>query len=134
MQAIVREAYSPYIPLIGREPGPMGDDYATLIAEGRVWVATIPDPAGVIVLLPKNDALLLDNIAVSAAARGTGLGGRLMEFAEQQALSQGFDSIRLYTHEKMTTNVDIYLRRGYRETHRATENGFPRVYMEKRLG
>jgi hypothetical protein len=32
VEAIVRAAYSGYIPRIGQEPGPMLDDYAALIS------------------------------------------------------------------------------------------------------
>ena len=38
VQQIVREAYTHYIARIGREPGPMLDDYSVLISEGRVCV------------------------------------------------------------------------------------------------
>lgn len=111
----------------------MLDDYAALIAEGRVHVIGTPDLTGILVLIPETDALLLDNIAVAPGAQGTGVGKRLMTFAEDQARAAGYGRIRLYTHERMAENVAIYLRIGYRETHRATQNGFPRVFMEKRL-
>ena len=38
-RSIVDAAYSPYIPRIGRPPGPMGDDYAARVAAGQAWVA-----------------------------------------------------------------------------------------------
>jgi GNAT superfamily N-acetyltransferase len=40
--------------------------------------------AGIIVLLPGPDYLLLDNIAVSPARQGSGLGRRLLAFAERR--------------------------------------------------
>ncbi len=133
VEAIVHAAYSPWIDRIGQTPGPMLDDYAALIAEGRVHVTGTPDLTGILVLIPEADTLLLDNIAVAPEAQGTGVGKRLMTFAEDQARAAGYDRIRLYTHEGMAENVAIYLRVGYRETHRATQNGFPRVFMEKVL-
>jgi GNAT superfamily N-acetyltransferase len=45
--------------------------------------------------------------------RGKGLGRSLLEFAEGEARRAGFDSIYLYTHEKMTENLAIYSRIGY---------------------
>jgi hypothetical protein len=45
----------------------------------------------------------------------------------------GFDSIHLYTHEKMTENLALYARIGYIEYERRAENGFSRVFMRKRL-
>src|ERR1700736_3215583 len=104
---IVEQAYRHYIARIGKPPGPMLDDYAARVLEGVVWVleerAII---AGVIVLLPTTDYLLLDNIAVSPARQGLGLGRRLLAFAEAEALRRGYCEIRLYTHQ---TRVRIRL-------------------------
>jgi GNAT superfamily N-acetyltransferase len=134
IEAIVVEAYSPYIARIGRKPGPILDDYAALVADGQVHVCVLDGVvAGVLVLVAEADSLLLDNVAVASFARGKGVGRLLLEFAEAAALRDGFGTIRLYTHETMVENVVIYQRRGYRETHRGEEKGFRRVYMEKTL-
>jgi ribosomal protein S18 acetylase RimI-like enzyme len=76
---------------------------------------------------------LLDNIAVSPAGHGRGVGTRLMGFVEERALALGFDEVRLHTHVTMTENLAYYPRRGYVETHRAEQNGFRRVFFSKRL-
>jgi len=61
------------------------------------------------VLLPEPNYLLLDNIAVSAARQGLGLGRRLLAFAEAEALRRGYREIRLYTHQTMVENsVSIF--------------------------
>ena len=39
VESIVRAAYSVYVGRMGREPGPMSADYASLIEAGRVHVA-----------------------------------------------------------------------------------------------
>ena len=133
--AIVEAAYSPYIPRIGKKPGPMLDDYAALIGAGRVSVMVEAGRVlGLLVLLPMEGHMLLDNIAVAPDAQGRGVGKRLMIAAERAARAAGHDEIRLYTHEKMVENVAIYTRIGYRETHRIREKGFDRVYMAKSLG
>ena len=62
-----------------------------------------------------------------------GYGRKLVDFAEAYTRRRGFGAIKLYTHVKMTENVGIYTKLGYRETHRATEKGFERVYMRKDL-
>src|SRR6266436_5089057 len=91
---IVDQAYLHYIARIGKPPGPMLDDYATRVLEGVVWVleegAVI---AGIIVLLPTTNYLLLDNIAVSPARQGLGFGRRLLAFAEAEALRQAASPI-----------------------------------------
>ena len=131
---IVEQAYRHYIPRIGKPPGPMSDDYAVRVSEGVVWViekgAAV---AGVIVLLPRPDYLLLDNIAVAPAQQGTGLGRQLLAFAEAEAVRLGYREIRLYTHQTMTENQRLYAAIGYEETARGTESGYERVFMRKRL-
>ncbi|MFL9857416.1 GNAT family N-acetyltransferase [Paraburkholderia madseniana] len=134
IEEIVRQAYSPYISRIGRPPGPMLDDYEVLIGEGRVYVVELEGAVqGIVVLIPEQDAMLLDNVAVAPAAKGTGLGRSLLEFAERSARVAGCRVIRLYTHESMTENIALYSRIGYTETHRAEEKGLKRVFMVKHL-
>lgn len=135
VEQLVFAAYSHYVPLIGVEPGPMRDDYAAAIARGHVHVAEQGGViAGVLVLVPRADSLLLDNIAVLPAAQGTGLGRRLLDWTEVVARGLGLPRIVLYTHEAMTRNIALYTRLGYVETHRAEEIGLRRVYMAKALG
>lgn len=134
VEAVVRAAYAPYVARMGREPGPMGDDYGALIAAGQVRV--LEDElgiAGVLVLIPEADALLLDNVALADRARGRGFGRRLVAHAEAEARDAGLRRLRLYTHVLMTENHTLYAHLGFHETHRATQKGFERVFMEKPL-
>lgn len=135
VQALIEAAYALYIPRIGARPGPMLEDYAALIAQGRVEVFEEQGQVlGVLVLIAQADGLLLDNVAVSPAAQGRGLGRQLMAHAEARARQLGLEVVRLYTNEAMSENLGLYGRLGYRETHRAEQAGFRRVFMEKRLG
>ena len=131
---IVGQAYRHCIARIGEPPGPMLDDYAVRVLEDAVWVleegAAV---AGIIVLLPAPDYLLLDNIAISPARQGLGLGRRLLAFAEAEALRRGYCEIRLYTHQTMVENQRLYASIGYKETGRGTEAGYDRVFMRKQL-
>jgi ribosomal protein S18 acetylase RimI-like enzyme len=132
--ALVEAAYCKYVTRIGARPGPMLDDYKDVIAHHVVHVArSAGGIVGVIVLIEKEGGILLDNIAVSPEAQGRGLGGRLLDLAEAEALGRGYRRLDLYTHEMMTENLEIYRRRGFVETGRRTEHGFPRVYMAKEL-
>jgi ribosomal protein S18 acetylase RimI-like enzyme len=134
IEALVHAAYSPYVARNGLLPGPMRDDYGQRIGEGRVHVAEADGAiAGLLVLLPQDDALLLDNVAVDPARHGTGIGRALLLFAEKSARAAGYGAIRLYTQEIMVENVALYSRIGYRETHRAEEKGLKRIYMLKTL-
>ena len=42
--------------------------------------------------------------------------------------------MRLYTNEAMTENLSFYPRHGYRETGRAVQDGFRRVFFSKTVG
>ena len=131
---VVDQAYRHYIARMGKPPGPMLDDYAARVLEGVVWVleegAAI---AGIIVLLPAPGYLLLDNIAVSPARQGFGLGRWLLAFAEAEALRRGYFEIRLYTHQTMVENQRLYASIGYEEMGRGSEAGYDRVFMRKQL-
>jgi GNAT superfamily N-acetyltransferase len=134
VEAIVEAAYSPYVPLIGREPMPMTADYAALIGDGRVHVAGEPGAVvGVLVLVPEPEAMLIENVCVAPAVKGQGVGRLLLEFAEAAARAASYDRIRLYTNAAFTWNVALYERIGYRETGRAGEAPMRRVDMVKAL-
>jgi GNAT superfamily N-acetyltransferase len=136
VETIVHDAYTHYVARIGKKPGPMLDDYASLIDAGAVSVLDEPGDAiaAIIVLLPKSNYLLLDNIAVRNNRQGQGLGRQLIAFAEAEARRLGYDELRLYTHVMMTENVALYARLGFVETGRGHDAGYDRVFMTKRLG
>jgi N-acetylglutamate synthase-like GNAT family acetyltransferase len=132
--ALVRDAYAMYVPRIGRQPAPVTADHAGLVAAGRTSVAEADGAiAGVIVLIPRDDHLLVENIAVAPGMQGRGLGGELMRFAERRAAELGVRELRLYTNALMTENITLYPALGYVETGRRVEDGFSRVYFSKRL-
>lgn len=132
--AIVHAAYVGYQTSIGTTPGPMRDDYNDLVGSGLVHVLEEDgDILGLVVLIPEERAMLLDNVAVRPQAQGRKLGSRLIAFAEQQARAAGYGSIRLYTQELMTENRARYEHLGFVETHRAEEKGLKRVFMTKTL-
>lgn len=125
-------AYSKYLARMDRPPAPMLGDLRPHIQASEVWVTGRPI-RGLICLAPTDDALLVENVAVHPDARGTGLGRRLLDFAEKEARRQGFGRLLLYTNEVMTENVALYSHLGYREIDRRTEDGYRRVFMEKVL-
>lgn|SRR5262245_30228027 len=134
IKACVDAAYRPYIERIGRKPGPMLEDYSKVVEERQVIVAEFGGTvAGVLVLATSHEGFLLENVAVLPDHRGTGMGKALLQYAESEARRQGFGSLYLYTHEKMTENQQLYSKIGYVEYDRRVEHGFARVYMRKRL-
>ena len=132
---LVDAAYGHYVERIGVLPGPMTDDYAEVIGTHRVTVAEQHGAVvGVIVLAVTDEGFLVDNVAVHPGHRGGGLGRALLEFAEAEARRAGFDSIYLYTHEKMTENLALYAKIGYVEYERRSQGAFSLVYLRTQFG
>ena len=132
LREVVRAAYDPYLARMDRAPAPLVADIRPRIRDGHVWMVGRP-VVGLICLCPRDDALLIENLAVHPNAQGTGLGRRLLGFAEGLARRRGLDRVTLYTNEVMTENLAIYAHFGYREVGRRTEDGYRRVFMEKVL-
>jgi ribosomal protein S18 acetylase RimI-like enzyme len=131
---VVAAAYGVYLPRMDKPPAPMLDDYALRIRKGEAHVGTADGRVvGVLVLIDQSDHLLLDNVAVDPAAQGDGIGRRLVGFAEREAARRGYREIRLYTHVAMAANVAYYQRLGWSETHRATVDGYQRIFMRKEI-
>ena len=130
-------AYAGYVARIGREPAPMVADFAAALEAGHLFVAEDEEAdgiAGFVVFYPRGDHVHLENVAVDPARQGRGLGRALIGFAEGRARDLGLDRIELYTNAKMTENLALYPRLGYREFDRRVEDGFDRVYFSKDLG
>ncbi len=132
--ALVERAYAPWVPVIGRRPAPMDDDFDAICAAGEAHLLEAEARIlGVIVLEDAPDHLWIDNVAVEPALKGGGLGRLLLAFAEAEARWRGLPSLRLLTNALMASNIAFYARLGYAEVERREEDGFSRVYMEKRL-
>lgn len=132
--ACVCEAYIHYIERIGRQPGPMLEDYAEVIRRSMVHVATEgAKVVGAIVLQITDKGFYVDNVAVRPSVLRKGVGRQLLELAEAEAHRCGYSSIYLATHELMVENRALYARIGYVEYERRVVNGFPRVFFRKQL-
>ena len=131
---LVDAAYGHYVERVGRAPGPMTEDYAEVIRDKRVTVAESDGAiVGALVLNVTDEGFAIDNVAVHPSHQGTGLGRSLLEYAEAEARSAGFDSIYLYTHERMAENLELYSRIGYVEYDRRSRGDFSLVFMRKQL-
>ena len=70
----VRGAYSHYVERIGKPPGPMLDDYDQVVRDHHAYV--IDDDGRIVaalVLMDKEDGILLDNVAVGRPVLGKAL-------------------------------------------------------------
>ena len=112
---VTRAAYAKWVPLIDREPKPMGVDYQSALQQHRFDLLYLDDIlAGLIETVDEEDQLLIENVAVLPEFQGQGLGSKLMAHAEEIAAALGHDRIRLYTNKRFAENVTLYLRLGYR--------------------
>ena len=112
--ALQRAAYSRNRDLLGVEPLPLIADYDEVFAHYETWLAE-DDGAllGALILEPRADDLLIWSVATSPAAQGRGLGNRLLAAAEERARQLGVSTMRLYTGQKLVSNVAWYQRHGY---------------------
>ena len=123
-----------YILRIGKQPGPMLDDYRALVEQGAVTVACREqDIVGVLVLSETDEGFCIETIAVRPDAQGLGLGARLLSFAEASAKQSGYSSIYLSTHRLMVESQAVYAHCGYVEFDQRIVNGFDRIFVRKQL-
>ncbi|MDP2331860.1 MAG: GNAT family N-acetyltransferase [Reyranella sp.] len=134
VRALVRAAYAKWVPLIGREPKPMGADYDSAVVRHRIDLAYLGDElAALIETIPEPGHLLVENVAVAPAFQGRGLSRFLMAHAERLAAAQGYATICLYTNQRFAANVELYLGLGYRIDREAQSALGVTVYMSKQV-
>lgn len=122
-------AYSIYAPRIADLPA-VSDGIEDDIERNVVWVAARDNQViGGLVLLPKEDHVVLANVAIDPSATGAGLGRAFMDLAEAEARKLGHEKLRLSTHVDMPENVRLYEHLGWHEIGRSGN----KVHMEKSL-
>jgi ribosomal protein S18 acetylase RimI-like enzyme len=134
ISAVTDAAYSRYIPLIGRKPQPMTADYSKMVVENSIWLLSGGNQlVGVLVLIYEPDNILIYSVAIKPEYQKQGLGRRLLAWAEQQAIQDGYKSIRLYTNERFKDNILLYHQLGYQETSKEPFLNSTLVHMAKQL-
>ena len=129
---LVASAYGKYVTLIERMPMPMLVDYAEAVREHEVWVLDAGGPiTGVIELVPRDDHVWVENVAIAPEQQGRGFGRRLLAHAEDEARRLHLPAVGLLTNERYVENIAMYTRYGYGETHREPHLGTDLVYFRK---
>jgi len=132
--ACVCQAFIHYIVRIGKQPGPMLDDYQALVRQQQVYVACqASDIVGVVVLLETPEGFCIETIAVRPAAQGRGIGGKLLAYSEAAAKKADYTSIYLSTHRLMSESQAVYAHLGYVEFAQRVVNGYDRIFVRKQL-
>lgn len=134
IRALTRLAYAKWVPIAGREPLPMRAYYEAAIRDHRIdLLYREGDLAALIETIAETDHLLIENVAVSPAFQGQGLGRTLLAHAELLAAASGYAEVRLYTNKLFAANITLYQRLGYRIDREESLNGGTAVHMSKRL-
>jgi GNAT superfamily N-acetyltransferase len=134
VKACVIVAFEIYTERIGKPPAPMLLDFPAEIEARHVWLAeSSGQVVGVLVQYETTQGFYIDTVAVDPHLQGTGIGKALLQFAEQEALRRGYDSIYLCTNAKMTENQIFYPRIGYVEYERKFDAGYDRIFYHKQL-
>jgi ribosomal protein S18 acetylase RimI-like enzyme len=131
---LVQAAYGHYVERLGGPPRPLIDDYANVVRDHQVTVAeSAGEILGLVVLGVDDEGFFVDNVAVDPSHQGSGVGRALLEHAELAARDAGFDSIYLFTHERMVENLALYSRIGYVEYDRRLHGDACLVYLRKKV-
>ncbi len=112
--ALQMAAYARNRVLLGREPLPLLADYRQIFRDYEVWLADAEGLAGVLILEPRTEDLLIWSIATDPTRRHSGLGKALLAAADVRARDLKRDVIRLYTGTVLQHLIDWYGRHGYR--------------------
>lgn len=134
IRALTRNAYKKWIPRIGREPLPMSADYETVITQHRFDLLYKNETlAALIETIEREDYLHIQNLCVSPDFQRLGLGGKLLNFAQDMAAAKNLPELQLDTNSFFTGNVDLYLRNGFRVDWEKPMDVGIHVHMSKRL-
>jgi len=133
--ACIQAAFSVWVDIIGARPIALDTDYAPLIAQHKVYIATEDGQTlGVMALWPINGALYIDTLAVNPTLQNRGIGGQFLTFADSHARTLGETTLRLCTNEKMRSNRSYYQKWGYQEVRQEPHHdGRIVVWLEKPL-
>lgn len=131
LRECMKVAYAIYQPRMGGgQLPPMQADYANEIKHYPCWVV---ESAGLIIggliMVFEKDHANIANIAINPSYQGKGIGGALMQLADNVAIKKGFSELALTTHTLLTENIALYEHLGWVETDRKND----KVFMKKTL-
>jgi N-acetylglutamate synthase-like GNAT family acetyltransferase len=133
---LTRRAYAKWVPLIGREPKPMTVNYDKAVIDHMIDLYEIDGEVfALIEVIPQEQQLLIENIAVRPDHQGKRIGELLLKHAESIARSLHLAELQLYTNAAFISNIEFYARRGFQEFRRVPFHaGGVTVQMKKIIG
>ena len=138
-EQVLRAAFDAYVGQLGRTQA--ADAYAWLpdaVVEKRVVCAhTGGSLVGVAIFKDKGATREIEQIAVSPAQQGQGIGSALINWIELDGKRRGIEELALDTAEMMTDLIRLYQRHGFfiarKGPARHKLDDHPRVYMFKTI-
>ncbi|GID32067.1 bifunctional helix-turn-helix transcriptional regulator/GNAT family N-acetyltransferase [Paractinoplanes brasiliensis] len=115
-----------YDPATLTPPGTLGDGTFLLAREEGA-------PVGCGLWIPSGSFAEIRHLWVSPAARGYGLGARLLRSLEQDAAAHGVTRLRLGTHPALTEAIALYRAAGYREIPSYDTSPYNQLSFEKEV-
>ncbi len=112
------------------------EDAELTLPAGLLLVATVagePAGCGALKFHPDDGIAEVKRMWVSPAARGLGLGRRLLAELETQAARHGVHLLRLETNRNLTEAIAMYRAAGYREVAAFNDEAYAHHWFEKSL-
>jgi N-acetylglutamate synthase-like GNAT family acetyltransferase len=131
----VCHAFISYIPLIGKQPQPMLEDYQALIKACKVFVLCKDNKiVGVLVLEQTKEGFCIETLAIHPLMQSLGLSKKLVAFAEKVASKMHYQSLYLSTNQIMHKAQAIYKHLGFVQYDQRRVNGYDRLFFRKTIG
>jgi GNAT superfamily N-acetyltransferase len=112
----------------------MTTDFVAAIERHRIDLFFLEGTlVALIEMVPNEDHLLIENVAISPASQRKGLGRKLIAHAEGIAADLGHTEVRLYTNTSFCGNIRFYQNLGYRIYREETWAGGRVVHFIKQL-
>ncbi len=111
LKKCMESAYAPYQERMGgKRLPPMNVDYAAEIENYPVWIVDSRGRVlGGLIMDFENGKASIANIAISPDFQGRGMGGKLIQYAEEKAREQNFSELHLATHVLLDENISLLL-------------------------
>lgn len=110
----------------------MRADHAAHIRDHRADLLFVgQDLAGLVETVERDDAVLIENLAVDPRFQKRGYGRKMVAYAEQLAREARLTTVRLYTNQRFEENLRLYASLGYEVEREEALNGGIAVHMVK---
>ncbi len=101
--------------------------------EGEMWIAVLGEKiVGTVSVVPENESLYIRSMAILPAARGAGIGERLLTEIENYAVAGAFGRLILSTTPFLNRAIGLYEKFGFVRSGDSDLYGTPLIKMEKK--